>query len=230
MAKNSIELIGIFGDDLTHALAAWTSTSRELTDDKRARHPKLLRELASAGHHTPFEHSQIQFLVTADIATHIQCVKHRIGVSINGESARYKELKEDRYYVPTDWTDEAVIDKYVAFMERSMKLYHELVADLTPKLGRKRAKESARFVRPYGTQLTWVMTFNFRSFMHLQGLRNSTHAQLEIRDISRDMLRIVRESGRFDASLQAFGWSDVNNVRIETVAEKCCDCGRARPG
>ena len=50
--------------------------------------------LASEGHHTPFEKSSLHFLVTVDQATHIHLLKHRIGVAINGESARYKELKE----------------------------------------------------------------------------------------------------------------------------------------
>lgn len=204
--KNIVELVGYFGDDITHALAAWTSTSRELNEDKRSRYPKLLADLASAGHHTPFEHSQFQFLVTADIATHIQCLKHRIGVSINGESARYKELKEDRYYVPCDWPTGKALDCYIEFMERSMVVYHELVKELTPILGRKRAKESARLVRPYGTQITWAMTFNFRSFMHFQTLRNSSHAQLEIKNLAVDMLELVKETGKFSDSLAAFKW------------------------
>jgi thymidylate synthase ThyX len=58
--------------------------------------------LASEGHHTPFEKSQLHFLVNVDQATHIHLLKHRIGVSINGESARYKELKEDKTYIPED--------------------------------------------------------------------------------------------------------------------------------
>ena len=90
---NHCELIGYYGDDETHALSAWTSTSRDLTPDKRERIPALLKMLAENGHHTPFEKSALHFLVTVDTATHIHLLKHRIGVSINGESARYKELK-----------------------------------------------------------------------------------------------------------------------------------------
>lgn len=224
MGKNSVELIGIYGDDITHALAAWTSTSRELTDEKIGRAGKLLKTLAEAGHHTPFEHSQLQFIITGDIATHIQCVKHRVGVSINSESARYKELKEDKFYLPEDWTDSAK-SLYSEHVERSFKLYHDLVAELTPKLGRKRAKESARFVRPYGTQIDWVMTFNFRSFMHFQGLRNSEHAQLEIKNLAKDMLTIVEGTGRFSESLAAFGWRNGVNVPQDSC-KTCPTCNR----
>jgi hypothetical protein len=35
--KNKVELIGWYGDDTTIACSAWTSTSRELTDDKKER-------------------------------------------------------------------------------------------------------------------------------------------------------------------------------------------------
>ena len=102
MANNKVELLGYYGDDLVHACSAWTSTSRELTSEKIERVPKLLTMLATEGHHTPFEKSSLHFLVTVDQATHIHLLKHRIGVSINGESARYKELKEDKTYLITD--------------------------------------------------------------------------------------------------------------------------------
>jgi len=105
MSDNKVELLGYYGSDEIHAQSAWTSTYRDLTDDKISRIPKLLSMLASEGHHTPFEKSSLHFLVTVDQATHIHILKHRIGVSINGESARYKELKEDKIYLPEDWKE-----------------------------------------------------------------------------------------------------------------------------
>lgn len=201
---NRVELLGYYGGDESHALSAWTSTSRELTEAKRARVGKLLRDLAQAGHATPFEKSSIHFLVTTEIATHIQIVKHRIGVSFNAESARYKELKDDKFYVPTDWdTDE--VDRYVAFMENALQQYHLTLERLVAKgMSRKRAKESARFYLPYGNQLTADVMFNFRSFVHFMGLRYSVHAQKEICDLSRAMLTAVHQTGAFDLSLRAF--------------------------
>ena len=68
---NTVELIGHYGSDLTHACSAWTSTSREITEDKRKRIPALLSMLASNGNHTPFEKSSLHFLVRTDIASHI---------------------------------------------------------------------------------------------------------------------------------------------------------------
>jgi flavin-dependent thymidylate synthase len=204
---NKVELIGWYGNDLIHGLSAWTSTSRELSDEKRERLPKLINMLGGEGHHTPFEKSMIHFLVTTDIATHIHLLKHRIGVSINGESARYKELKDDKFYVPQDW-DEDERNRYIAFMENALKSYHETLERLVAKgVSRKRAKESARFYLPYGNQITADISFNFRSFMHFQGLRNSEHAQLEVREIAKKMLTQVQNTGAFDLSLKAFGYA-----------------------
>jgi hypothetical protein len=62
--ENKVELLGYYGSDEIIACSAWTSTSRNLTDEKRARVQR--------------------------IASHIHLLKHRVS-SLNAESARYKE-------------------------------------------------------------------------------------------------------------------------------------------
>lgn len=203
---NKVELMGHYGGDETHASSAWTSTSRDLTDEKRARMPQLIAFLAKEGHHTPFEKSTLHFLVTADTASHIHIIKHRIGVSVNGESARYKEHTEDKYYIPDDWPEEQ-LHILEHFTKTGFALYHKVLDDLVAAgVDRKRAKESARFFLPYNSQVTLDVSFNFRSFMHFQGLRNKPDAQKEIRDIAGSMLELVRETEQFDLSLEAFGY------------------------
>ena len=203
--NNTVELLGHYGDDLTHACSAWTSTSRELTEEKIGRVPKLLNMLASEGHHTPFEKSGLHFLVTVDQATHIHLLKHRIGVSINGESARYKELKEDKMYIPYDWSNSWHF-KLKEYTEQGNKLYHEALEYFTPILGRKRAKESARFFKTFSSQITMDIMFNWRSFAHFQQLRNSEHAQVEVRQLAQDMLDLVKniEGNPFEYTINAF--------------------------
>ena len=214
--NNTVELIGHYGGDEAHALSAWTSTSRELTEGKSQRIGKLLKMLASAGHHTPFEKSSLHFLVSTDIATHIQLLKHRIGVSINAESARYKELKEDKYYIPEDWNGIKPSHKGIpakdwatqlaVYTDLGNELYHQCIADLEPVLGRKRAKESARFFKTYNSQITADVMFNFRSFIHFLNLRNKPDAQLEIQELSGIMLELVKniEGNQFKLTLEAF--------------------------
>jgi flavin-dependent thymidylate synthase len=205
--KNTVELIGYYGDDTIHAQSAWTSTSRELTQDKIERIPALLKMLADKGHETPFEKSSLHFLVTCDQASHIHLLKHRIGVSINAESARYKELKEDKFYVPEDWEVQFNWWERIQHVsDYTNKLYHQCLEELTPILGRKRAKESARYFKLMNSQITMDAMFNFRSFVHFQRLRNSADAQKEISEIADQMLELVEniEGKPFEYTLKAF--------------------------
>ena len=190
MGQNTVELLGYYGDDLTIACSAWTSTSRNLSEDKLDRVQSLIEMLWINGHETPFEKSTVHFLINTEIATHIQLIKHRIGVSVNAESARYKELKEDKYYLPEDWTDkwqETLKD----YTDAGNQLYHQCLSELEPVLGRKRAKESARFFKTYNSQIQTDVMFNMRSFANFIQLRNSKHAQKEIREIAQDMWDLV---------------------------------------
>ncbi|NNE33387.1 MAG: FAD-dependent thymidylate synthase [Winogradskyella sp.] len=204
--SNSVELLGHYGSDTVHAQSAWTSTSRDLTEDKLARVDKLLKMLASEGHHTPFEKSGLHFLVNVDQATHIHLLKHRVGVSINGESARYKELKEDKMMWPADWSG-VWKDKLRMYTEEGNKLYHEALEYFSPILGRKRAKESARFFKTFNSQISMDIMFNWRSFYHFQKLRNSPDAQKEVRELAEEMLNQVKniEGNPFEKTIKAFG-------------------------
>jgi len=208
MNNNTVELLGYYGSDAVIAQSAWTSTSRDLSPEKIERIPNLLVQLWSQGHETPFEKATVHFLVNCDIATHIHLLKHRMS-SLNAESARYKELKEDKFYLPNDWWDHKVtpdvkddlyypqeeyMDWFLALEEYTKlgnKLYHKSLEQLTPVLGRKRAKESARFFKTYNSQIQADVTFNLRSFANFLRLRNSEHAQLEIREIAQQMQDLV---------------------------------------
>lgn len=225
---NKVQLIGYYGSDQIHACSAWTSTSRDLNEDKINRIPKLLKMLADAGHHTPFEKSSLHFLVDTDIASHIHLIKHRIGVSVNGESARYKEIKEDKFLIPDDWKgikctaigastgigglfseDLEGIDWDVILSEYTKignLLYHAALKDLEPTLGRKRAKESARYFKTYNSQLQADVMFNWRSFYHFLSLRNKPDAQKEIREIAAEMLSLIKniEGNPFEHTIAAF--------------------------
>ena len=202
--QNEVQLTGVFGGDVTHALSAWCSTYRELTTDRRTRLPIFLRSLAENGHHTPFEKSYIQFLVRAEVPTQIHLLKHRIAVSVNSESARYKELRDDNAYVPPDWPSKTQA-RLARLIEHCQSEYHEILKELEEEgIPRKRAKESARFALPYASQYVLDVSFNFRSFVYFQGLRNSSHAQKEVRDLAASMLQQVVAHGDFRYSLLAF--------------------------
>jgi thymidylate synthase (FAD) len=206
LSENTVTLLEIAGSDLSHARAAWASTNQELTEDNLDRVSTLLKFLAENRHETPFEHSLLSFRVQSDIATHIQFLKHRIGTSINSESARYKELKRDSYYIPEDWPDD-IAARAEQVIRMTQKEYHSIIKELEEAgLSRARAKESARFLLPYANQIRFVVTFNFRSFISFLKLRFSDHAQQEICTIAQEMLRLVKIEDRFKDSLTAFGY------------------------
>jgi thymidylate synthase (FAD) len=223
--KNKIELLGHYGNDEVIACSAWTSTSRDISEEKRERIPKLINMLWSNGHETPFEKGVVHFLIDCDIASHVHLLKHRIS-SLNAESARYKELKEDKFYIPDDWKDipaSFISDKFGTtidacgenwttllneYTELGNELYHKCLEQLEPVLGRKRAKESARYFKTYNSQIQSDVMFNMRSFANFLKLRKSEHAQKEIHDIAFTMLDLVKniEGNPFKYTLEAFGY------------------------
>ena len=214
--NNSVELIGHYGSDEIIACSAWTSTSRNLTDEKKERIPALIKNLWENGHETPFEKGTVHFLIDCDIASHIHLLKHRIA-SINAESARYKELKEDKFYLPEDWKgigEHPLSEKLNWYKElksytnQGNRLYHQCLEELTPILGRKRAKESARYFKTYNSQIQSDVMFNMRSFANFLNLRKSEHAQKEIHEIADMMLEAVKniEGNPFKHTLTAFGY------------------------
>ena len=229
---NKVTLLGHYGSDEIIACSAWTSTSRNLTEDKKSRIPKLIDMLWSNGHESPFEKGTVHFLVDTEIASHIHLLKHRIA-SINAESARYKELKEDKFYLPEDWNSigceddsksfnyqfnrfgqtielfgEKWTDILQEYTEMGNDLYHACLKDLEPVLGRKRAKESARFFKTYNSQIEADVMFNMRSFANFLKRRRSEHAQKEIREIADEMLQLVKQIDRnpFEYTLKAWGY------------------------
>ena len=162
------------------------------------------------GHETPFEKGVVHFLVDTDIASHIHLLKHRIS-SLNAESARYKELKEDKYFIPDDWNDKWK-NTLKDYSDAGNDLYHQCLSELEPILGRKRAKESARFFKTYNSQIQADIMFNMRSFANFIKLRDSEHAQTEIREIAQEMWNLVEniEGQPFKYTLEAI------RVRIQS--------------
>ena len=210
--KNKATLIGHYGGDRTHCQAAWTSTGKALTPEQEVRIPALLKMLVEGSdgepHGTPFERSLLHFQLTVDVASHVHLLKHRM-FSINGESARYKEYTEDKYYIPNDWPEDSCLGIALSnHTKDAYAQYHSTVLELGVwGLNRKRAKESARFFLPYALQVNLDMSCNFRSFVHFLKLRNAPGAQKEIRELAQAMLDCVKTetNDEFKYSIEAWG-------------------------
>lgn len=231
--KNSVKLIGWYGGDKVIARAAWTSTQIDidLKSDEQIRDlivNKLWKNNSGKPHKTPFERGIVEFNITCEQASHIHLLKHRLA-NINGESARYKELKEDKFYLPNDWEHIQVDKKHhnlnylntqVAanwggydwlqclsdFTTLGNMLYHKALEDLTPILGRKRAKETARFFRTMNSQITLSVMMNMSCFNNFYNLRADDAAQKEIQWIAELMLKEIKEidGNPFKHTIEAF--------------------------
>ena len=234
--ENSVVWINYVGDDNLHALSAWASTflelGIELPDDIRARTDalvgaiiaqgkrkrsvdELLNYLVKNSHTSPFRGSSLIYGMTVELATHVQLLTHTVAIKhTNAESARYKELMEDKYYLPADWLNYGIRGKafYEALEEhtkRGNELYHGAIAALTEAgMSKQRAKESARFFKGYNSQLNAVRSMSFDGLMQLWSKRGKhSPSQREIAGVVEAMVQAVRDipGDPFKHSLAAFG-------------------------
>lgn len=189
---NKVELLEICGNDSSVAESAWVSTLTELSDEKLARVPGFVGDLWRLGHTSCFESVFLKFRVQVDAATKLQLLRHR-HMSFNSQSYRYKESREDSYYVPTDdaWTEE-----WQGFLksatESCYKLYHRFIADGVERgIPRSRLKESARYFLPMSIQYEMIISMNLLAFLKFLELRDCEESQLEIRNVAAEMKKLV---------------------------------------
>jgi len=224
--KNKVELTNWMNGDKGIARAAWTSTQINIENKTEEQIEDLIvNKLWNNGsgkpHKTPFERGIVEFNITCEQASHIHLLKHRLA-NINGESARYKELKEDKFYLPEDWKGiilkeqlelggpvNKMIDWYEKldnFTYEANQLYHQSLEELTPILGRKRAKESARYFKTMNSQITLSVMMNMSCFHNFYTLRNDSAAQKEIQWIAEEMLNCIKNipDNPFKYTIKAF--------------------------
>lgn len=145
----------------------------------------LINYLVRKRHGSPFEHNIMTFYIEAPIFVFRELATHRIGVSINEESGRYRELRPIFYvpgpdrklvqegkpghynFVPGNKAqhDITVAESKTAYREAYRRYLSMLEADI--------AREVAREVLPVGLYSSAYISFNSRSLMHFLGLRTA---------------------------------------------------------
>lgn len=196
----TVELDDVMGSDEKIARVARVSTKGAATQWAQSGGDvgRFLRFLWREGHTTPFRHTGLTFLVTAPIFVWEQHRTHKVGVEVNSESARYREL-EPVFYLPANGRPLAQVGKQASYelvqhgdpwvekmarnalgtnAEDCWEIYQSL-------LNAGVAKEVARMALPVSIYRSAYVTFNVQSLLHFLNLRGEgTHAQDEIQMVA----------------------------------------------
>ncbi len=192
--KGFLALDGAFASDLAVANGARVSfnqASQEITE----RDEGLIRYLMRDRHGSPFEHGYFRFIVKAPLFVVREHHRHRAGHSYNEWSGRYSKMRPE-FYVPDNvrtqtgkpgaYIFEPVDDDVrEATRQEIERQGTEAFASYERMLEMGVAKEVARAVLPLNMYTKYYWSCNPRSLMHFCSLRNSSHAQFEIREFAR---------------------------------------------
>ena len=148
----------------------------------------FLDKIMSLGHHSVLEHVSFTFGIEgiSRVTTH-QLVRHRIA-SFSQQSQRYVSHKDDFTSIMPDTIAENPDARQIfAFMSETVhKAYAQLIEMGIPA-------EDARYILPNATETKIIMTMNARELLHFFTLRCCQRAQWEIRQMSVEMLRLVKK-------------------------------------
>ncbi|MDD2850492.1 MAG: FAD-dependent thymidylate synthase [Desulfuromonadaceae bacterium] len=147
----------------------------------------FLDKIMSLGHHSVLEHASFTFGIEgiSRVTTH-QLVRHRIA-SFSQQSQRYVSHKEEfTSIMPDSIAENSEARQIFAFMSETVhKAYSQLIDMGIPA-------EDARYILPNATETKIIMTMNARELLHFFNLRCCQRAQWEIREMSIEMLRLLK--------------------------------------
>ena len=147
---------------------------------------KFIEKLKSLGHESPLEHVSFTFGIEGiSRACSHQLVRHRIA-SYSQKSQRYVSEYSFDYVIPPEIENSIYKSEYERMMFTIQDFYNDLRAmGLEP--------EDARMVLPNACCTSIIITMNARSLLNFFKLRDCNRAQWEIRELSREMMKICKE-------------------------------------
>jgi thymidylate synthase (FAD) len=162
---------------------------------------EFLEHIVEVGHGSVLEHAVWSFLVTgvSRSFTH-ELIRHR-HFSYSQLSQRYVDESDSAFIEPDVIADDPALHAvWTEAVNATRAAYDKLVAGLEGKfpevpektLRRKLARQAARSVLPNATETKIFVTGNARALRHFIELRGSEHADVEIRKVAVEMLRIMQ--------------------------------------
>ena len=197
----SVELIDVFGDDLTVVNAARVSFAKESTK-MTAGDEKLVKYLAEHNHVTPFFHPQARFRLKMPIFIAREWFRHQIGFARNEVSRRYVDT-DPEFWMPDilrkrdtnkkqGSKDEQIqynghcLAHIRATNEKALETYKYL-------LGHDVCPEQARAVLPQSMMTEFIETGSLAAYARLYNLRTDPHAQREIQELAEQVGFLLAE-------------------------------------
>jgi len=191
----SVELLDVFGDDLTVVNAARVSFAKE-SHEMTVGDGKLVKYLAEHNHVTPFFHPQARFRLKMPIFVAREWFRHQIGFARNEVSRRYvdtdpdfwmpKELRERDSNKKQGSKDTKIqynghcLAKMRNHNDASLALYKDLMSyGVCP--------EQARAVLPQSMMTEFIETGSLAAYARLYKLRSDPTAQREIQELARQV-------------------------------------------
>lgn len=199
-----VELLDVFGDDLTVVNAARVSFDKEshsLTEGDK----KLINYLAKHQHITPFFHPQARFRIQMPLFVARQWYKHTVGISYNEVSRRYvdaepefylpakedirernKSLKQGSKETPVENAEE-VEKLFREQTERSLECYKKLLENNV-------APEVARMILGQNMYTSFIETASLSACARICNLRLDPTAQKEIQLYAQALDKLMSEA------------------------------------
>lgn len=186
-----MELLDVFGNDLTVVNAARVSFAKESTEFSGA-DEKLIKYLAKHNHVSPFFHPQLRFRFKMPIFVAREWYRHQIGFARNEVSRRYVDTSPECWIPSPDQIrerdpklkqgskDTPVVD--ADEIHRMMKTHTDVNVMLYEDLLKRGvAPEVARCILPQSMITEFIETGSLAAYARLYNLRMDPSAQREIR-------------------------------------------------
>jgi thymidylate synthase (FAD) len=159
--------------------------------------------ILEVGHGSVLEHAAWNMIFTgiSRSLTH-ELVRHRAGWGYSQLSQRYVDESVAEYVEPDCIADDPALHAlWLDAIAQMHQAYMNLVAGLTEKfadepdktLRRKLARQAARSVLPNATETKIFVTANARALRHFIEMRASRHAEVEIRKLAVQVLRVMQK-------------------------------------
>lgn len=159
-----------------------------------------LRHIIEVGHVALLEHANATLYIRgiSRAAAH-ELMRHR-HLSFSQLSQRYVHDAANVVVPQLIAEDETLLRLFHRAVGESTFAFNELLDALEEKLGdepnallrKKQARQAARAVLPNASESRVVVTGNFRSWRHFIGMRSTEHADVEIRRVAVECLKVLR--------------------------------------